>query len=130
MGTALSRLGRARGGSAGTASGRAGGSGAAAASALGLQSPPQPHGGVLDCRAAAFRRRPGPRVGGREVAGRSGSESAWPGSSMNTGKGEVPAAGRGLAPGTSEEGILFLLIELFLCFGFSLGTSGLGLQSW
>lgn len=30
--------------------------------------------------------------------------------------------------GTSEEGILFLLIELFLCFGFSLGTSGHGLQ--
>ena len=34
----------------------------------------------------------------------------------------MPAAGRGLAPGTSEEGILFLLIELFLCFGFFTGN--------
>jgi hypothetical protein len=76
-------------------------------------------------RLTARPRRPG--MGGWLWL--SCSESPWPAWLLHEqGKGEVHAAGRGLAPGTSEEGILFLLIELFLCFGFSLGTSAHCLQ--
>lgn len=71
-------------------------------------------------------RLPNRSVPGREQGYGSLSQQAW--LLHELGKGEVPAARRGLALGTSEEGILFLLIELFLCFGFSLGTSGHRLQ--
>lgn len=72
-------------------------------------------------------RLPNSSVPGQEQGyGSPLSQRAW--LLHELGKGEVPAARRGLALGTSEEGILFLLIELFLCFGFSLGASGHRLQ--
>lgn len=72
--------------------------------------------GALDCRTRS------PGLAGRVHSGRMAAavhfsvNLAW--LLHEQGKGEVRAAGRGLDPGTSEEGILFLLIELFLCFGF------------
>lgn len=67
--------------------------GSGATSSLGLQSPPQPHGGALDCRTRSLRPAARLRVGG--WLPRSSSESARPGSSMNTGKGKcLPQGGR------------------------------------